>query len=71
MIHRNVKGARGSLLLQTAGAPGRILTIARWSSYQDWKAFWKNANPQGIEDIRQLGERINVTAYDEFADFTE
>lgn len=70
MIHEPVDGARGSFLLQEEGNPGKILTIARWDSLKDWKAFWKSENPQEMLAMRNLGERISVRAYDEFADYT-
>lgn len=69
-IHDSVKGARGSFLLQENDDPGKILTIARWDTVEDWKAFWKGENPQEMQKMRSLGERISVKVYDEFADFT-
>ncbi|WP_308365847.1 MULTISPECIES: hypothetical protein [unclassified Microbulbifer] len=69
-IHDSVKGARGSFLLQEEGGAGKILTIARWDTVEDWKAFWKRENPQEMQKMRSLGERISVKVYDEFADFT-
>jgi heme-degrading monooxygenase HmoA len=70
MIHDSVEGARGSFLLQEEGNPGKILTIARWDSLEDWQAFWKSENPREMLQLRDLGERISVTVYDEFADYT-
>ena len=70
MIHESVDGARGSFLLQQADNPGRILTIARWDSLEAWQSFWKAENPPEMLRMRELGERISVTAYDEYADFT-
>jgi heme-degrading monooxygenase HmoA len=69
-IHRSVKGARGSFLLQEVGNSGKILTIARWDSLEDWQAFWNSENPPEMLKMRSLAERTAVTAYDEFADFT-
>ncbi|MCP5158940.1 MAG: antibiotic biosynthesis monooxygenase [Gammaproteobacteria bacterium] len=70
MIHESVKGARGSFLVQEVDNPGKILTIARWDSLEDWRAFWKSENPREMLKMRDLGKRISVTAYDEFADYT-
>lgn len=70
MIHESVDGARGSFLLQEGGNPCRILTVARWDSLEDWHAFWQSENPLQMLKMRDLGERISVTAYDEFADYT-
>lgn len=69
-IHDAVKGARGSFMIQEAGSPGNILTIARWDCVEDWKAFWKEDNPAEMQGMRNLGERICVTVYDEVGDYT-
>ncbi|MEJ2158752.1 MAG: antibiotic biosynthesis monooxygenase [Desulfobacteraceae bacterium] len=71
MIHKSVKGARGSFLVQEAENPGKTLTIARWDSLEDWQAFWESENPREMLRMRELGRRISVTAYDEFADYTD
>ncbi|MCP5420296.1 MAG: antibiotic biosynthesis monooxygenase [Gammaproteobacteria bacterium] len=70
MIHESVEGARGSFLLQEKANPGKVLTIARWDSLEAWQAFWKADNPPQMLEMRDLGERISVTVYDEFADYT-
>jgi heme-degrading monooxygenase HmoA len=69
-IHREVNGARGSFLLQQAGDPGEILTIARWESEGDWRAFWQEEDPGEMRAMRDLGKRGRVEVYDEFADCT-
>ncbi|MBK7355447.1 MAG: antibiotic biosynthesis monooxygenase [Propionivibrio sp.] len=69
-IHESVEGARGSFLLQAVEDPSKILTIARWDSVKHWQAFWQSENPLEMMRMRALGERISVTAYDEFADYT-
>jgi len=56
--------------LQEAGNPGKILTIARWDTLDDWQTFWKQENPPEMSTMRALGERIRVTAYDEYTDYT-
>lgn len=69
-IHANVKGARGSFMLQEKGKPGEILTIARWDTEEDWRAFWKEEDPEEMRIMRSLGERGALEVFDEFADFT-
>jgi heme-degrading monooxygenase HmoA len=69
-IHESVEGARGSFLLRDVDNPGKILTIARWDSVEHWQAFWQSENPTEMLRMRALAERISVTAYDEFADYT-
>ena len=69
-IHAKFRGARGSFLLQAADEPGRILTIARWDTREDWEAFWEQSKPEEMAVMQCLGECINVTVFDEYADFT-
>ena len=69
-IHESVAGARGSFLLQEVGDAGSILTVALWDSFESWQAFWKSENPPEMSRMRELGERVAVTAYDQFADYT-
>ena len=69
-IHETVSGARGSFLLQDHADPGKILTIARWDSREDWQAFYEAENPPQMLRMRELGERVSVTSYDEFEDVT-
>lgn len=69
-IHETVSGARGSFLLQDHADPGKILTIARWDSREDWQAFFGAENPPQMLRMRELGERVSVTSYDEFEDVT-
>ena len=69
-IHEEVKGARGSFLLQGDQDPGEIKTIARWDSLDDWKRFWQNSNPSQMLSMRDLGERVSVEIFREVDDFT-
>ena len=71
MIHETVSGARGSFMLHNVEAEEIVLTIARWDSYDHWKAFWKADNPEQMLQMRELGERISVEVYDEVDDFTK
>lgn len=69
-IHEGVAGARGSFLLQEAGDPGSILTVARWDSLEDWHRFWQDDNPHEMVAMRRLGDRRGVEIYEEFEDHT-
>lgn len=69
-IHETVPGARGSFLLLDDSDASRILTIARWDSVEDWKAFWGSSDPNQMQPMRELGERISVKVYNEAGDFT-
>ena len=42
-IHKEVKGARGSFMLQNDQYPEEIKTVARWDALDDWKQFWTRA----------------------------
>lgn len=69
-IHKSVSGARGSVFLQDESDPSSILTIARWDSVEDWQAFWGDSDPQQMQTMRSLGERLSVKVYEEFEDYT-
>jgi heme-degrading monooxygenase HmoA len=50
-IRATVKGARGSLLLQSRKDPCEFVAIARWSSVDDWRAF-RRGEPPNLESFR-------------------
>ena len=68
IIRSTVKGARGSLLLQSRKNPCEFVAIARWSSVEDWRAFRRGGPPnlasfrtaaavsqlQAIEPLREV-----------------
>ncbi|MDW3195692.1 MAG: antibiotic biosynthesis monooxygenase [Cytophagales bacterium] len=70
-IHESVKGAQGSFLLRSVENETEVLTIAKWDSLEDWKSFFANQNPESMQDMRKLGERIAVEAYEEIEDHTK
>ena len=45
IIRSTVKGARGSLLLQSWKNPHEFVAIARWASIEDWRAFRRGGLP--------------------------
>jgi heme-degrading monooxygenase HmoA len=45
IIRSTVKGARGSLLLQSRKKPREFVAIARWASVEDWRAFRRGGLP--------------------------
>jgi heme-degrading monooxygenase HmoA len=45
VIRATVKGARGSLLLQSRTNPCEFVAIARWTSVADWRAFRRGEKP--------------------------
>ncbi len=70
-IHEEVRGARGSFMLQSDSNPSEIKTIARWDSREDWKNFWEDSNPIQMQSMRDLGERVSVQIFKEVDDFTK
>jgi len=51
IIRRTVKGARGSLLLQSQKNPHEFVAIARWASMEDWRAF-RRGGPPALDAFR-------------------
>lgn len=70
-IHKEVKGARGSFMLQNDEDTRVIKTIARWDSLTDWKRFWQDSDPSQMQSMRELGERVSVEIFREVDDFTK
>lgn len=69
-IHETVPGALGSFMLRNPADKTEVLTVAKWESMESWKAFWGSDNPVQMTEMREIGERISATAYDEVDDFT-
>ena len=69
-IHEDVKGARGSFMLQNDKDFREIKTIARWDSLNDWEKFWNKSKPSQMRTMHELGERISVEIFREVDDFT-
>ncbi|MFL7867158.1 antibiotic biosynthesis monooxygenase [Vibrio cincinnatiensis] len=67
-IHRTVEGAIGSFMLHSFDKPEKVLTIAKWHSRQDWELFWENSNPEKMQKMREIAERISVESFDEIED---
>ncbi|MEM9545177.1 MAG: antibiotic biosynthesis monooxygenase [Bacteroidota bacterium] len=69
-IHEEIKGARGSFMLQDENDTKNIKTIARWDSLDDWERFWNDSKPRQMSTMHDLGERISVEIFNEVDDFT-
>ena len=70
-IHEEVKGARGSFMLQNDNDSREIKTIARWDSLNDWKKFWHESKHIQMGSMHDLGERVSVEVFREIDDFTK
>ena len=69
-IHETVPGALGSFMLRGPEDKTEVLTVAKWDAMESWKAFWGAENPSQMVGMREIGERLSVTVYDEIEDFT-
>lgn len=69
-IHASIAGALGSFLVRACDKRSEVLTVARWTSMDAWAAFWGNADPQAMQEMRKLGKRISVEVFDEIEDHT-
>jgi len=70
-IHESVEGALGSFMLQSSDTPEKVLTIAKWNSREDWEQFWGNRNPEKMQKMREIAERVSVEAFNEVEDRTK
>lgn len=69
-IHETVPGALGSFMLRACEDESEVVTVAKWDCLESWKAFFGNTNPEAMQEMRKLGKRIAVDAYDEIEDYT-
>ena len=69
-IHESMPGALGSFMLRAHENESVVLTVAKWDSMESWKNFWGGSNPQEMEEMRKLGTRISVEAFEEIEDHT-
>jgi len=69
-IHDAVPGALGSFMLRAGDGGSEVLTVARWASEECWKRFWGKQDPEQMREMRKLGKRVSVQAYNEIDDYT-
>ncbi len=70
-IHHSVEGALGSFMLRSYDTPEKVLTIAKWDTREDWELFWGNRNPEKMQQMRKIAERVSVEAFNEIEDRTK
>ena len=69
-IHETVPGALGSFMLRSFENEAEVITVARWESRQAWEQFWGNQDPEAMQAMRVLGERLSAEAFEEIEDHT-
>ena len=69
-IHETVPGALGSFMLRASDRDSEILTVAKWVSEDSRKKFWGKQNPDEMLEMRTLGKRLSVEAFNEVDDYT-
>ncbi|WP_434353938.1 antibiotic biosynthesis monooxygenase [Psychrobacter sp. HD31] len=70
-IHHSVEGALGSFMLRSYDTPEKVLTVAKWHTHEDWQSFWGNRNPEKMQKMREIAERVSVEAFYEIEDRTK
>nr|WP_276202934.1 antibiotic biosynthesis monooxygenase [Vibrio parahaemolyticus] len=70
-IHHSVEGALGSFMLRSYDTPEKVLTIAKWNTREDWESFWGNRNPEKMQQMCKIAERVSVEVFDEIEDRTK
>jgi heme-degrading monooxygenase HmoA len=70
VIRATVKGARGSLLLQSRTDPCAFVAIARWASVENWRAFRRGErpDPEAFRIASAVSELQSVEAVHEVRD---
>ena len=69
-IHETVPGALGSFMLRGTDDASEVITIAKWDCLESWQAFFAGQNPAQMSDMRELGHRVSVEAFEEVEDHT-
>jgi heme-degrading monooxygenase HmoA len=57
-------------MLRASDSDSEVLTVAKWDSAESWKKFWGRQNPEEMQEMRTLGKRVSVEAYEEIDDYT-
>ena len=58
-------------MLQDEKNTGKLKTVAKWDSIEDWKKFWHEGQHHQMESMHDLGERVSVEIFREVDDFTK
>ncbi len=69
-IREATPGARGSFCIVSVDKPTEILTVAKWDTLDEWKAFVKEARLTSMKEMHGLGRQVSSKAYLQQGDFT-
>ncbi|PRX56885.1 antibiotic biosynthesis monooxygenase [Flagellimonas meridianipacifica] len=69
-IHQQIKGAKGSFMIQNNNNIREIKTVARWDSLEHWESFWQGNGKTKMGSMHELGHRVSVEVFKEIDDFT-
>ena len=69
-IRETWPGARGSFLLKSHQDPAEFLTIARWDSLEQWRAFWDSGGRTEMREVHACAQRLSEAVYEELEDHT-
>lgn len=69
-IRETTEGARGSRCLVSDERPKEIITMAKWDSLDQWKAFVAAAKTGAMSEMHTLGKLVSFDAYEQLADHT-
>ncbi len=74
-IRAKVKGAGGSLLMQSHRDPSEFMALACWSSFEDWQAFVESASappdPEAFRAMDAVSEPLSTELLEEIADLLD
>lgn len=43
----------------------------KWNTREDWELFWGNRNPEKMQQMCKIAERVSVEAFNEIEDRTK
>ncbi|HKW87375.1 MAG TPA: antibiotic biosynthesis monooxygenase family protein [Candidatus Acidoferrales bacterium] len=69
-FREEVPGAFGSQLFRSRKNSGEFVTLARWSSWEDWEAFRRGVSParDAVTRMASVSELVSTETFDEVLD---
>src|SRR5687767_14991322 len=71
-IRDNFEGARGSVLLRGELDDGKFVALAKWDSFEAWKAFHDGPRPHAgaFQTMVIVGELMGTEIFEEIEDLS-